>query len=238
MTSRTKTRSQRAPRMMRKRNQSRSNGNPVGDYVGDAWSLAKRTALGLNEIRKLINVEEKYFDRSALAFPPSQAGVSIYLTNMGQGDDINSRDGDSIKVQRFTVDAQISRNALSTAQGEWVRMIVVRDLQNPGAALSGSDVIAQASTVLAPISPYNVLNGPQYNKRFSIVCDESVRLDSNNTASSISYQSSHDCHVYFRGTTSAQADAGNGTYFALFFCNTTTNLPSIDFISRLVFTDN
>jgi len=223
--------------MTRKRNQSRSNGNPVGDYVGDAWSLAKRTALGLNEIRKLINVEQKYIDRSNSG-NPSQAGVGVYLTNMAQGDDISARDGDSIKVQAFHFDVQISRNAASTAQGEWVRVIVVRDLQNPGAAVTGADVIAQASTSVATISNYNVLNGPLYNKRFSIVLDESVYLDDSHTCDSISFRSAHDCHVYFRGASAAVTDAGNGTYHALFFCNTTTNLPTFESVSRLVYTDN
>lgn len=237
MTSRGSARSRRAPRMMRNK-RTRTNDNSVGTYVGDAWSLAKRTALGLNEIRKLINVEQKYFDFSNLVFAPTQAGVPLYLCGMGQGDDITQRDGDSVKVQRFRFAAQITRNPASVATGEWVRIIVVRDLQNSGVTVTGADVIAQASSTLATCSPYNVLNGSAYNKRFSIVMDEVVYLDANKTCDSILFTSNHDCHIYFRGTTANITNAGNGTYHALCFTNVSTTLPSIDMISRIEFTDN
>lgn len=231
------SRAQRGPRRMNRRKNTNRNGDAVGQYFGDAWSLATRTARGLNEIRKLINVEQKYFDRAQSAVAPTQAGTVSYLCNMAQGDDVSQRDGDSIKLQRFFLDLHISRNALSTAN-ELVRVLVVRDLQNDGTAVTGADVIAQASSVHAPICQVNVLNGPAYNKRFSVMFDEVVALQANDTNHVLKLKSVHDCHVYYRGSTANQADAGNGSIYLLLLTDATATLPSVDFISRMEFTDN
>lgn len=230
------SRTQRGPRRINRRKTKNQDGNAAGQYVSDAWSLAKRTALGLNEIRKLINVEQKYFDRSGNG-APTQAGLVTYLCNMAQGDDITLRDGDSIKLQRFFYDCHITRNVASTAN-ELVRVLIVRDLQNPGATITGADVVAQASTVFAPICQVNVLNGPAYNKRFSVLMDEVVELQANDTNKCIRFKSTHDCHIYYRGNSTAVTDAGNGSIFALWFTDATSNFPNVDFISRMEFTDN
>jgi len=214
----------------------RRGGDSVGTYFGDAWSLAKRTAVGLNEIRKLINVEQKYFDLSSTS-SSGQSGTVTFLSGLAQGDDINLRNGDSIRIQQFEIKGCVFRNSASTVN-DTIRIMVVRDLQNSGATISGSDVLQLVGTSTAPYSPPNVLNGPTYNKRFSIVYDQLFAINANDQNRPFEFSTSHPCHTYYRGSGATVAAAGNGSYFFLAFSNSSTNVPSVDFITRIQYTDN
>jgi len=68
----------------------------VGKYFGDAWSLAKRTATGLNEIRKLINVEEKVIQTDNASATFNTTGTVYSLSTVVQGTDYDERVGNSI----------------------------------------------------------------------------------------------------------------------------------------------
>lgn len=215
----------------------RSGGDSVGNYFGDAWSLAKRTAYGLNEIRKLINVEHKYIDVNASS-ASSRAGVITYLSPAGQGDDITQREGDSIKVQSFEITGLVYRDSAATTNSEAIRILILRDLQNTGASPTGNDIVENVSTQYAPYQPLDFLNGSDLNKRFTIVYDNLVNLDLQTTCKAFSFKSMHDCHVFYRGTTNAVASAGNGSYFMLVLSSNSTLTSNVDFTSRLRFTDN
>ncbi len=211
-------------------------GTAVGTYVGDAWSLAKRTAVGLNEIRKLINVEHKYNDRQN-SLTCTQAGNVQLLTNIGQGDDINQRDGDSIKLQSIKIRGYIRLDAAATLSSA-VRVLLVRDLQNPGATITGADLIQQASSVYAPVSHYNFINGVNLQNRFTVIYDEVQTVDPSNPLVVFDYESKHDCHVFFRGTGTAFTDCAAGAVFLVVFSDATVNLPIATFTTRVLFTDN
>lgn len=201
--------------------------------------MAKRTAIGLNEIRKLINVEEKYLDTITLSSTTNQNGTVTYLSGLGQGDNISDREGDSIRILRFTIRGGVFRSITSpTTQNEVVRVVVVRDLQNQGAAPTGGDIFETLGNAAAPYQEYDMLNGPQYNQRFTVVFDQVFTLDAFHQVRTFEYSTTHPCHVKFRGTSGAVADAGNGSYWMLTLSNVATNTPSVDMTSRLMFTDN
>ncbi len=208
----------------------------MGTYFGDAWSLAKRTATGLNEIRKLINVEQKYNDRTN-SLTASTAGAVQLLTNIAQGDDITQRDGDSIKVQSTKITGYIRRDSASTSS-EAIRILLIRDMMNAGTTIAGSDIIQAASTVYAPVSQYNFINGNQLQNRFSILYDEVFTVDANNPMALFNYESKHDYHVFFRGTGSAFADAAAGAVFLMVLTDASVNPPIASFTTRVLFTDN
>jgi len=83
-------------RRLARTTQNRKTSGAVGEYFEDAWSLAKRTATGLNEIRKLINIEEKNLETlvSATAFDTN--GTVYSISTVAQGTDYTQRVGDSI----------------------------------------------------------------------------------------------------------------------------------------------
>jgi len=227
----------RSSRGRTSRRSRRQGGDSVGNYFGDAWSLAKRTANGLNEIRKLINVEIKYIQTDSTS-TINNTGAVQYISNCAQGDDIINREGDSIKVQNFTIKGMIKRDPASTSNLEAVRLLVVRDLQNTGATPSANDVFQITGTGLAPYQPYDFLNGSDLNKRFSVVYDELFSLDTYHPNALFSFNSNHDCHVFYRDTAAAVASAGNGSYFLVALSNVTANLPSVEYVSVIRFTDN
>ncbi len=214
----------------------RRGGNQVGTYFGDAWSLAKRTAVGLNEIRKLINVEHKYNDRNN-SLTASQAGAVQLLTNIAQGDDVTQRDGDSIKVQSTRIQGYIRRDSGSTSS-EVCRVLLIRDLMNTGTTIAGSDIIQSAGGVYSPVSTYNFINGNQLQNRFTILYDEVFTVDANNPMALFSYESKHDYHVFFRGTGSAFTDAAAGAVFLMVLTDASVNPPIATFSTRILFTDN
>ncbi len=210
----------------------------VGTYFGDAWSLAKRTAVGLNEIRKLINVEQKFIDVNT-AQTAGQSGTVVYLTPVVQGDNISEREGDSIKVQSFRLLGTIRRDVAAGATVvEAFRLLVVRDLQNAAAAPLASDVLETVGTSSAPYQFLDFLNGAQLNKRFTVVYDTMQLLDLYHPIVSVDFSTNHDCHVMFRGTTSGTGSAGNGSYWLILVSSSTLTLPTFEGMTRLCFTDN
>lgn len=209
----------------------------VGAYASDAWSLAKRTALGLNEIRKLINVEQKF--KEASGNPTyDRNGTVVYLSGLDTGDSTITREGNSVKVQKFRLRFMISHNASVTGATNH-RIMIVRDLQNQGATITANDVLETVGTSGAPNAFLDFVNGPLQNKRFGIVYDRQFVTDPYHLGRIENDVSSHDVHVYYRGTDSTVASAGNGSYFLVAVCSDTgANLPSLVYNTRLEFTDN
>ena len=99
-----------------RRSRRRNGGDSVGRYFGDAWSLAKRTAYGLNEIRKLINVEEKELVTTVTATAINNTGVVSPISRIAQGTDYTQRIGNSIKMQRIEVRCRLFQHAAATQQ--------------------------------------------------------------------------------------------------------------------------
>jgi hypothetical protein len=222
--------------IIRKTRTRRKEDDEVGRYFSDAWSLAKRTATGLNEIRKLINIELKPLDTFAQA-SMSQSGTVNSLSSVAQGDDYNLRTGDSIRVVKFEIVGSVFRAVASTAN-DTVRILVVRDLQNAGAYPAASAILESVGTATAPYSAYNALNGVNFNNRFTIVYDELVCLDASHQVRNVSYSTTHPCHVKYRGTANTIGSAGQGAYLLVLVTNASVNTPTFDFYSRITYTDN
>jgi len=209
----------------------------VGTYASDAWSLAKRTALGLNEIRKLINVEQKFKETSGTP-TYDNAGNITYLSGTDQGDTTITREGNSIKIQKFRLKYFIKHNSSQTAATHH-RIMVIRDMQNQGATITAADVLETVATSNAPCAFRDFTNGPLQNKRFAVVYDHHLVTDPYNLGRVVSEDISHDVHVYYRGTDATVASAGNGAYFFLAICSDSgANLPTVLFNTRFEFTDN
>jgi hypothetical protein len=198
--------------------------------------LAKRTAVGLNEIRKLINVEHKFVDVNDTSASTRNGTVTL-LSPIAQGDNISEREGDSIKVQSLELYGGVFRDPASTSN-EGVRVLIVRDLQNAGAAPTAADILQAVGTAYAPYQAIDFLNGSDLNKRFTIVYDELTFVDTYHPTQMLSMKTNHDCHVFFRGTGSTVASSGNGTYFLVVVSDAATNSANFYFSSRLRFTDN
>jgi len=207
-------------------------GGEVGKFASDAWSLARRTAVGLNEIRKLINVENKFFDLNA-NLTATQAGAVQYLSGIVQGVDLSQRIGDSIRIQRIIVRGTSYVGVTSPTS---LRFIIFRDMENGGAAPAGSDIMANAGGAGAAVSEFNYINS---QKRFVIVYDELSTLDALSNLTSIeSYEHSGLGHVNYRDTTAAVTGAAEGSLWAIALTDAGANQPTIRFSCRIIYTDD
>lgn len=207
----------------------------VGQYASDAWSLAKRTAVGLNEIRKLINIETKFVDKAQTSTAISTTATVFAISQTAQGLDVSNRVGDSIKLQHITVRGRV--NVSTAASNSLVRIMVIRDLDGYGTAPVSADILQDSATVSSCLSPINYLN----RERFSVLYDELVELQGivQGTAGMPFYfDSAHAGHVLYLGTTATAASNGKGSLYVVALSDEATNTPSIAFYSRVTYTDD
>lgn len=211
---------------------SRNKGDSVGAYFGDAWSLAKRTASGLNEIRKLINIEEKQleFSQASVAFDTN--GTVFPVSQIVQGLNYTERVGDSLKIQRIEFNYRVFKNASAT--NSVVRILLVRDLDCQGATPAVADIIANTASGLAPLSPYKFLN----RKRFSILYDNMSVVSTSDLAFVDRMAMAHEGHILYLGTAANAASQGKGSLFVVAVSDEATNTPTIQFTNRITFTDD
>jgi hypothetical protein len=203
----------------------------VGQYVDDAGSLARRTASGLNQLRRLINIETKFLDTNSSG-TASQSGSVEYLSGIAQGLTSETRVGDSLRIQRFAVKFSVS-TTLTIAD---VRVIIFRDLQNRGATPTGSDLLSDSGGAGAALSQRNWDNK---RTRFSILSDDLISLSSAAVPNAnLTYTSTHNGHIYYKGTTAAVTDAAEGSVFMMVLTDQSATAPSYRFSSRIEFTDD
>jgi hypothetical protein len=218
-----------ARRKPRKQRNKQTDG--VGQYASDAWSLAKRTAVGLNEIRKLINIETKFFD-----FYTNTTFSTTSITNislMAQGLTSTTRVGDSIRLQHIEGSFQLVAN--SNSAGARCRITVIRDLDNAGTAPTSLLVYQNDTT-----QPACMVTSMKFNEleRFSVLFDE-VLVVCNGTFSATSHFSmAHNGHVKFLGAGATAADAGKGSVFLLITTSEAANLPTVTAYTRIMYTDD
>lgn len=206
----------------------------VGRYAEDAYSLASRTASGLNAIRRLINVETKFVALST-STTGSQSGVLDYLLPHSQGTDITNRVGDSIKMQRIQIRGNIKKAATDCTY----RLLLIRDLQNAGSTPLGSEIVDNTATSGVTYSHPSFLNSSYSSNRFAILYDESFAMDAVVTPIVVfDIDIPHNGHIKYRSSGATSASAGAGALFLCHFCDTNTTPPTTNFESRIIFTDD
>ncbi len=220
-------------RNRRKRKNGRSrrsaNAKAVGEFAGDAYDLATRALAGVKAIGKLINIETKAFDVSGTVNSATSWTVTP-VSLVAQGTDYNTRVGDSIKVQTIHFGLGIYINAAVTTS-DIVRVVLVRDAQNPGSTPSGSDIFAGNSQ----IAQENWLN----RDRFSFVVDELVdMMATDQTAYTRFFKLPFGKHIKYRGTSAAAGSMAEGNFFLCYIGTQNTNTATVKYDLRYQFTDD
>jgi hypothetical protein len=223
----------------RRRKQSRK-GDPtqaaVGKFAGDAYSLGKRALQGVNTLRKLINIETKYFNLTATVNPTQTPNV-IYVSAVTQGVTATTRLGNSFRLQGMSLDMWVSKHASSTAN-DAIRVILFRDLECQGTSPAIEAVLEDAS------SPYPaVLSPPDYVNatRYSILLDERIHLSADTSLPSVQtyhYSIPHNGHIKYRGQDATLSSAAEGAIFMIIVCMVNTNTPTVIPYFRMLYTDD
>ncbi len=234
MTNAVITRNKTGKRNQRRRRAPRAAVGPVGRYAEDAWSLAKRTAQGLNAIRRMINTETKFLD-VIISGTTDYTGGLTSMSQMAQGLTNITRVGNSIRLHHISLRGVIIDG--STA-GTTVRIIIFRDLE-----ATGSNNTATLATLLQTTGTVNAVNSPfnrLYLDRYSILYDETVSTSAaGDFESPISFDSAHQGHVKYLGTAADAASDGQGTVYVAYISNRVTSaLPTVNLYTRIMFTDD
>lgn len=193
---------------------------------------ANRALALVNNVRRFINVEVKYHDTTGTTVAIPATGTIIGLSDMAQGDGIQNRDGDSVKLLNNVFRATLIEDTVS-AYGTQIRLILFRGKQENGSGFSATDILESATV----ISPKN------YSERFrtKILMDKTYSL--NASESSTTYQPTKQVnwvnkligHVEYA---TASTSIESGGLYLLMLSNQTVNTPSINYHNRLTFTDN
>jgi hypothetical protein len=209
-----------------------SGAQAIGEYADDAWSLAKRTASGLNQLRRFINIEEKYFDTTGSG-QVDYNGLITCLSQTAQGLDLNNRIGDSIRLQHISFRADVTTE--SSALWAAVRVVIFRDNAQSGIAPTAANVLAATGSIHITDAMFNSLN----LSRFSILHDEVLSVSNvANTQDFVFYDAPHNGHIRYLGTTAASASNGLGSLYVLLCSDRIATLPTVTWTSRIVYTDD
>lgn len=204
------------------------------NYMGSAvsaYKLAKQAYSQIKYLKSLINVEKKKFDLELTSSAISNSGQIYSLCAIAQGDTDQTRNGNSILCQHVSMRGRLLQsNSITTT----LRLMLFMDTQQI------SDTAPIVSDVLDTTFS-NYFQAPLNNLtvgRFKILWDK--QLNSNPGQSAMvqfkHFQRLTGHHVRFNGT--AAGDSQKGTLYLLAISDQPTLTPTLDFASRLTFTDN
>jgi len=189
--------------------------------------LAKRTAVGLNEIRKLINIETKLCEVTGNG-SVSNSGSLSPLSSLAQGTDYTNRIGDSIKLQHIRFAYRVNFNTSATST--FFRVIIFRDLDGYGTWPLVTGLLQSASE----LANRNFLN----RERFSILYDDCFPLNSVNPSHTDVIDMPHEGHCKYLNTDTSESSFGKGSVYVVFISNEATNTPAVTWRSSINFTDD
>lgn len=176
--------------------------------------------------RVLSLLEKKRFAVVSTTNSNTTSGTVINLTNgIIQGDDVNQRSGDQIRILSHTLNVRASAVTVS----QTFRFIWFRDNMNRGTTTSVTEVLNTANFM----SQYNP--APLQQKRFTILRD--FMLNCNLTGESIKSRNITlpGFPVYYNGGTAVAAANGPGAVFLLVIGDSITGLFDLSY--EPVYTD-
>lgn len=186
-------------------------------------------------IKGLINVEKKFYDFSQSATQSATATV-LNLSNIGEGNDYNQRDGNSILVQ--SIQGRFILQMHPSATQTLFRCIIFRDNDQRGTDPTVADLLESTSNPLYFTSP--LLH--YVSRRFTIFHDWSFVLDSAKaTTKEWKYfkRFTHgQYHIKYSSTTGADASNWEGALYMMIFSSENTNQPTFTVYHRMRYTDN
>lgn len=196
--------------------------NYVAKTSANALRLAKR-------VKSLINVEYKTHDFTSSGTNITSSGTILYLTGVDQGDDDETRDGNTIKLTRLLGRAKVTQHASATTST--VRIILFKDKSSSGSTPTVAQVLKSAT----PISPLNL----DYRKRFVILSDKLFTFDSiRGRIRTIKWFKKMQNQIVYSGSGTTTASLMSNGLFMLIISDEGTNYPVIGYDIRLRFLDN
>lgn len=179
--------------------------------------------------------EAKAFDASASASNTTNAGVIVNCSLVPQGVAQSQRVGDAINVE--AIEVRVGPTA-ANAVGGTVRVLLVRALE-PSASFAVNTVLGITGSALAAIGPLNFTGVRQED--FAILHDELMMVPATAGASFGRGQNMPLIHIRKSLKSRIQFDAaattGTGHIFLIMISDVVTTGPSLNYHSRLIYSD-
>lgn len=197
-------------------------------YVSPAGAAYRALRLA-KKVADAVNVEYKQFQQSASA-TYDYNGTLYTLNSVAQGDGDGQRDGDSLKMQNLTIRAKLNKaTGLGFTQA---RIIVYFDDSNKTSAVADildSAYLASGFACLAP---------KDWDKRFQskILLDKSFNLHDGQNQLHLEEVIPINKHTQYEAATTT---INSGALKMIIISDqTSTNVPTITWVSALSYSDN
>lgn len=215
----------------RRNRRAGSSKQQVSKFAGDAYSLGVRALAGVKHLASLINIETKYFTKYTSTNITNSPVISCQSL-IPQGVDNGNRVGDSIRIQSLSFQYVVNIINASTINN-FVRLMVVRDLQNPGADFVAADLLNLAT--VSYISDINYFN----KDRFTILYDRTIYLSNVNDDSMYgSFTKGESGHIKYRGSATTSASNAEGALYLVAGSNALSNYPTLESVMSITYTDD
>lgn len=211
----------------------RNSNKHYGRGVSKAGSVSQQVR-SLQRFVATLKPEIKYHDTSASGLNVPVTGTVDTITDIAQGDTVNTRTGNAINVVSITVKGSIN----SVANGAYYRVALVQDKQqiadtSPTAGTIFSDGVASANPVtalptIANLARFNVL---WMSKIFS-----GTVITGTNQIAYYEFTRKTNIKVSYNGTASTDIEK-NGLY-VVFLTDDAANAVDFNGLARLGFTDS
>lgn len=195
-----------------------------------------KIAKDVQTLKKLINVEFKYYDKSQASTDTDDAGVIYDLNYVNNGDTEQTRDGSMFRMKSLEIRYLLAMNSSETTNPHAMRVVLFLDTDPNGSAPTLATLLDQ--TLRPHLSPRNLAN----RNRYVILKDKMHTINPN--GNEVVYRKlfkTLDLKVHFdNATASASSIKKNGLYL-LFLANVSTGAtykPVHQFDSRIRFVDN
>lgn len=180
-------------------------------------------------LKSLVNSEYKYIDSGTVGITFNNTGTVSYLTDVAQGLGDEDRIGNTILLKDIIFRCEIAMNA--TASATSVRVILFCDKETDGTSPTVTQVLETASY----LSPLN----QDSSKRFVVLHDIGFSMSIyNNRIISDKFYKELNIHTRYDGSGATVADARQNQIFLLTISNEVTNVPTINYNSRIKFYDS
>ncbi len=212
----------------------------LGSYNRYVGAAAGTIALAhqVYKLKRLINVEQKFFDvTSAATNIVDGIGTIVQLTNIPQGDTDETRDGAQVKLSSWSFKAFITVSPSIPVDGNVVTVLLVEDKQTNQAIYTTATLLQNTGNILSPISSLNLDN----KFRFKVHKRWIFQINSSSGPRKILkfYKKfNNKMFLRFDASTPAIADLTTKSLSLLFIGTAATNVPQITFFNRLRYIDN
>ncbi len=184
-------------------------------------------------VKRLINVEFKFFDATLTSVEVLSTPQLLQLTNILQGDGGSSRDGNQVKIVGNLLKYTCTMDSAATTSQ--LRVLLVLDKQTNGVIAAAGDVLEDVTVFDGIISPYNLDN----KYRFRILYDKVhlFQASGNRTIQGGKYIKMNE-RIRYDGVAGTIADITSSSLFLMILSSTGANGPDITFINRVRYVDN